>query len=90
MEPIEHEQSDIARFFNFLKAIFRSSSSENLIAIQNFKTQKGETPERMFSRFNQLCKPVEDEEPKVMTKEQLKTIYEYQLHCMLESADLTF
>lgn len=86
-EPIEHEPSDINRFFDQLETRFKSSSTENLISIQNLKALKRETPERMFSWFNQLCKPLEEERPRVMIKEQLKTMYVYQLHCILESAD---
>ena len=46
-----------------------------------------ETPERIFARFNVLAKPLEDERPKVMTREQLKTTYQVHLRTLLSSVD---
>ena len=46
-----------------------------------------ETPERMFARFNVLAKPLEDERPRVMTREQLKTTYQIHLKVLLSSSD---
>ena len=63
------------RFFAELEARFRTSSSENLVAKQNFAPLVNETAERMFARFNVIAKPLEDERPRVMTREQLETTY---------------
>ena len=62
-----------------LQTRFRSSTTENLSAINNFRPAVGETPERMFARFNLLARPLEDERPRVMTIEQLKTSYLFHL-----------
>ena len=85
--PDENEPRDMERFFEDLEARFRSSSTENLTAIQNFTPALGETPERMFARFNMLCKPLEDEEPRVMTRDQLKTTYLFNLNLILNTLD---
>ena len=85
--PTENEPRDMERFFDDLEARFKSSSTENLTAIQNFKPATNETPERMFARFNMLSKPLEDEQPRVMTRDQLKTTYQYNLNLILAPAD---
>ena len=86
-EPVENEPRDLERFFDDLEARFKSSSTENLTAMQNFKPLSQETPERMFARFNMLAKPLEEEQPRVMTKDQLKTTYHYNLSLILSSTD---
>lgn len=70
------------RFFAELEARFRTSSSENLVAIQNFSPLVNETAERMFARFNVIAKPLEDERPRVMTRKQLKTTYLVHLRAL--------
>ena len=87
VEPDVREPGDLERFFNALEARFKSSTTENLTAIQSFKPALNETPERMFARFNMLCKPLEDEVPCVMTRDQLKTTFEYNLHLLLTSSE---
>ena len=41
----------------------------------------------MFARFNVLAKPLEDERPRVMTREQLKTTYQVHLRTLLSNFD---
>lgn len=87
VEPVEHEPADLGRFFDALEARFKTSTTENLSKVQSFKVEVGETPERMFCRFNQLVKPLEDERPPMMTVDQLKTTYVYHLHTLLDRED---
>ena len=70
--PTENEPRDLERFFDALEARFRSSNTENYNAIHQFQSYTNETPERMFARYNMLAKPLEDEVPRAMTREQLK------------------
>ena len=86
-EPDEAEPRDMERFFAELEARFRTSSSENLSAIQSFAPLVNETAERMFARFNVIAKPLEDERPRVMTREQLKTTYLVHLRTILSIAN---
>ena len=86
-EPNENEPRDLERFFDDLEARFKSSTTENLIAMQNFKPLALETPERMFARFNMLAKPLEEEHPRVMTQDQLKTTYHYNLGLILSATE---
>ena len=86
-EPTENERRDLERFFDDLEARFKSSTTENLTAMQNFKPLARETPEIMFARFNMLAKPLEEEQPRVMTRDQLKTTYHYNLGLILSATD---
>ena len=85
--PTENEPRDLERFFESLEARFRSSNTENLNAIQKFQPLTNETPERMFARYNMLAKPLEEEIPQAMTREQLKTTYRVHLRSILSSVD---
>ena len=85
--PNESEPRDLERFFSDLEARFRSSLIENLAAIQNFAPIPNETSERMFARFNVLAIPLEEERPRVMTREQLKTTNQVHLKSLLSHAD---
>ena len=85
--PDENEPRDLERFFDDLEARFKSSSTENLSAMQNFKPLAQETPERMFARFNVLAKPLEEEHPRVMTQDQLKTTYHFNLGLILSETE---
>ena len=84
-KPDKSEPRDLERFFAAIEARFRSSTTEYLTAVQMFKPLPSETPERMFARFNVLCKPLEDELPCVMTKDQMKTTFIFNLHLLLTS-----
>ena len=86
-QPDENEPRDLDRFFDDLEARFKSSTTENLTAMQNFKPLALETPERMFARFNVLAKPLEEEHPRVMTQDQLKTTYHYNLGLILSTTE---
>ena len=79
VRPFEDEPQDLERLIHELQSRFRSSTTENLSAISNFRPVTGETPERMFARFNLLARPLEDERPRVMTADQLKTSYLFHL-----------
>lgn len=41
----------------------------------------------MFARFNVVAKPLEDEQPRVMTREQRKTTYQVHLRTLLSNVD---
>ena len=79
LRPYEDEPQDLERLIHELQSRFRSSTTENLSAINNFRPAAGETLERMFARFNLLARPLEDERPRVMTSDQLKTSYLFHL-----------
>ena len=79
VRPFEDEPQDLQRLIHELQSRFRSSTTENLSAISNFRPATGETPERMFALFNLLARPLEDERPRVMTADQLKTSYLFHL-----------
>ena len=79
VRPFEDEPQDLERLIHELQSRFRSSTTENLSAISNFRPATGETPERMFARFNLLARPLEDERQRVMTTDQLKTSYLFHL-----------
>ena len=83
VKPWENEPRDLDIFIDDLQARFRSSTTENLSLITYFRPISGETPERMFARFNLLAKPLEDERPRVMTTDQLKTNYVFHLKQIL-------
>ena len=83
IKPWENEPRDLDRFIDALRERFRSSTTENLSAISAFRPTTGETPERMFARFNLLAKPLEDERPRLMTVDQLKTSYIHHLKQIL-------
>lgn len=87
VEPVEHEPSGFSRFFDALEARLKISTNENLAQVQSFKIKLGETPDRMFCRFYQLVKPLEDERPQMMTTEQLKTMFVFHLHSLLNKED---
>ena len=55
---------------------------------EKFVSLPEETPERMFARFNVLAKPLEDEQPRIMTREQLKTTYHVHLRTLLSPAEI--
>ena len=78
-QPEVPEPRDLEWLFEALGARFRSSSLDSLHLIHIFVPQDGETREHMFSRFNQIAKPLEDETPRPMTKEQPKTTFMVQL-----------
>ena len=84
-QPDENEPRDLERFFDDLEATFKSSTTENLTAMQNFKPLAQETPKRMFARFNMLAKSLEEEHPRVMTQYQLKTTHHYNLGLILSA-----
>ena len=89
--PQVAEPEDLNEFFDHLQARFKLSTTENLSAMQTFRPQPGETPERMFARFNILAKSLEEENPPSMTVDQIKTTFIFHLHTLLsaaESADL--
>ena len=91
-KPWEDEPQDLERFIDELQTRFRLSTSENLAKIQIFRAFPSETPERLFARFNMLAKPLEDERPRVMTLEQLKTSYLFHLRTIItgpEEVELT-
>ena len=44
-QPDENEPRDLERFFDDLEAIFKSSTTENLMSMQNFKPLAQETPD---------------------------------------------
>lgn len=85
---VERKPRDLGMFFETLEARFKSSTTVNLTAIPNFKPLPQETPERMFARYNMLCKPSEDFKPCIMTKDQLKTTFTYNLHFLLTTYEL--
>lgn len=89
VEPEEDEPRDLDRLIEDLQARFRSSSTENLALINNFRAQAPEKPERMFARFKILAKPLEDERPRVMTTDQLRTSYIFHLKSILSAAKAT-
>ena len=91
-KPWEDEPQDLERFIDELQTRFRLPKSENLSKIQNFRTFPGETFERMFTTFNLLAKPLEDERPRVMTLDQLNTSYLFHLRTIItrpEEVELT-
>lgn len=87
LKPSENEPRDLERFFDDFEARFKSSTTKNLTTMRNFKPALNETPERMFAQYNMLCKPLEDEEPRVMTKDQLKTTFQCNLHLILTQSE---
>lgn len=89
VEPEEDEPRDLDRLIEDLQARFRSSSTENLALINNFRASAPETPERMFAGFNILAKPLEDERPRVMTTDQLRTSYIFHLKSILSATKAT-
>lgn len=78
-KPYEDEPQDLERLIDELRTRFRSSTTENMSGINNFRPTTNETPERMFARFSILARPLEDERPRVMTADQLKTSYLFYL-----------
>ena len=89
VRPFEDEPQDLERLIHELQSRFRSSTTENLSAISNFRPATGETPERMFARFNLLARPLEDERPRVMTADQLKTSYLFHLREIRSSSQIS-
>ena len=57
-QPGVPEPRDLERLFGALEAKFRSSALDNLHLIQIFVPKERETPKHMFSRFNQIAKPL--------------------------------
>ena len=54
-----------------------------------FKLEKDDTSERLFARFNLIAKPLEDERPRVMTVDQLKTSYVHHVKQILSISQCT-
>lgn len=87
LNPEDTEPKDLKRFFSAIEARFKSSTTENLTLVQTFKPTSTDTPKRMFARFNVLCKPLEDERPCLLTREQMKTTYVYNLKLLLTAEE---
>ena len=85
-KPWKDEPHDLDRFVDELQLRFRLSTAENLSATQRFRPLSGETPICMIARFIMLAKPLEDEQPRVMTIDQLKTCYLHHLKSILIDA----
>lgn len=69
------EPRDINRLIEDIQIRFKSSTTENLDNLTKFTVTSDENPERMFARFNIIAKPLEDERPRVITVDHLKTSY---------------
>lgn len=85
--PKVDESRDVERLFDAIEARFRSSALDDLNLIQQFMPEDNETAEHMFPRFNHIAKPLEDERPRLMTRDQLKTTYMVQLRLLLSIDD---
>ena len=86
-EPNMEEPRDLERFFGALEERFRSSALDNLNQIHGFVLEEKETAEHMFSHFNYIAKPLEDEQPRLMIREQLETTFMVQLQKLLSDDD---
>ena len=86
VKPFEDKPQVLERLIHELQCRFRSSTTKNLSAISNFLPTTGETLERMFARFNLLARPLEDERPRVMTADELKTSYMFHLRAIRSEA----
>ena len=84
--PDGDEPRDLERFLEVLTSRFKSSTTENLNLLTRFKIEKDDTPERLFARFNLIVKPLEDERPRVMTTDNLKTTYMHHVKQILSIA----
>ena len=85
IEPWENEPRYQDGFVDDLRARFRSSTTENLSMIMYFWPISDEIHERIFARFNLLAIPLEDERPRVVMVDQLKTSYIFHLKQILTS-----
>ena len=87
-EPDFPEPDDLEHFLFDLQDRFRSSTTQNLKSIHDFKTKKNEGIEQMFARFNLIARPLENESPPAITKNQITTHYVHHLAAILKPEDM--
>ena len=81
--PEELEPEDIEDFLFDLQERFRSSTTQ----IHTFRPETNEGLERMFARFNLIARPLENERPPSLTREQIITHYVHHLETILSADD---
>ena len=83
-EPDFPEPDDLEDFLFDLQDRFRSSTTQNLVSIHDFKTKAKEGIEQMFARFNLIARPLENESPPAITENQITTHYVHHLSAILK------
>ena len=85
VEPDAREPTDLEDFLFDLQERFRSSTTQQLASIHTFAAVPNEGLERMFSRFNLIARPLENERPPSLTEDQITTHYYHHLETVLST-----